>query len=259
VTDMANRCYRFQFQPVTGHVVNHPQKLISIGHTALVPPWSDANLHQHPSSEEFYLLLQGQLILEIIDFRISLHRGELLMVSPGVPHAVIGGAGAIEYFGIRAPALDDKQVVGELVMDIPLLGEEERLISAEWGCRIPLDTPQHQNCWLVGAGSALFASQNLALAYLDFPTQQTANAGLGTRHQLHYHQKSWEYYTVLMGEKVLLIDGEQVSIQAGETLAVPPAVKHTLYSRQAPFQGFTIRVPVVLDDKIVVNPSREYS
>jgi len=244
---------RYRFQPVTGHVVTHPQKLISIGHTALVPPWSDANIHQHQSSEELYLLLQGQLHLVINDFRISLHRGELLMVRPGVPHAVIGGAGAIEYFGIRAPARDDKLVVGELVTEFNLLSETERLISGEWGHRIPLDMPQHQNCWLVGAGSALFASQNLALANLDFPTQETANAGLGTRHQLHYHQKSWEYYTVLKGMKELLIEGEQITILAGETLAVPPQVKHTLYSRQVPFQGFTIRVPVGFDDKVVVD------
>jgi mannose-6-phosphate isomerase-like protein (cupin superfamily) len=250
---MHHSCSRVQFQQVSGHVVTHPQRLISIGHTALVAPWSDPNIHQHQSSEEFYLLMQGQLHLVINDFRISLHRRELLLVRQGVPHAVIGGAGAIEYFGIRAPALDDKQVVGELVTHVPLVSEDERLISAEWGQRIPLDMPQHKNCWLVGAGSALFASQNLAMAYLDFPTQETANAGIGTRHQLHYHQKSWEYYTVLMGEKVLLIEGEQVPIRAGETLAVPPHVKHTLYSRQAPFQGFTIRVPVDLDDKIVVN------
>jgi mannose-6-phosphate isomerase-like protein (cupin superfamily) len=249
---MPNRCTRVHFRPVTGYVVSHPQRLISIGHTALVAPWSDANIHQHESSEEFYLLLQGQLHLVVNDFRITLHPKELLMLRPGVPHAVIGGAGAIEYFGIRAPARDDKLVVGELVTEFPLLSEIERLISGEWGHRIPLDMPQHQNCWLVGAGSALYRSQHLAMAYLDFPTQESANAGIGTRHQLHYHQKSWEYYTVLNGEKVLLIEGEQVPIHAGEILAVPPYVKHTLYSRQAPFLGFTIRVPVDLRDKVVV-------
>ena len=255
---MHKSCSRYYFQQICGQMVSHPQRLISIGHTALVPPWSDANIHQHQSSEEFYLLLQGQLHLVIHDFRISLHRGELLMVKPGVPHAVIGGAGAIEYFGIRAPACDDKQVVGELVTHVPLVSEDERLISAEWGHRIPLEMPQHQNCWLVGAGAALFASQNLALASLDFPTQESANAGIGTRHQLHFHQRSWEYYSVLKGEKVLFIEGEQVIIQAGETLAVPPQVKHTLYSRQAPFQGFTIRVPVGLDDKIMVDTKKVF-
>jgi mannose-6-phosphate isomerase-like protein (cupin superfamily) len=50
---------------------------------------------------------------------------------------------------------------------------------------------------------------------------------------------------------VLLIEGEQVPIYAGDILVVPPNVKHTLYSRQAPYQGFTIRVPVGWGDKVV--------
>lgn len=90
------------------------------------------------------------------------------------------------------------------------------------------------------------------MAYLDFPTQETANAGIGTRHQLHFHQRSWAYYAVLSGEKTLLTDDTQVSIQPGQILAVPPTVKDRLYSRQAPYKGFTVRVPVELNDKIVV-------
>ena len=247
-----NGCFKFEFQKVTGNVISHPQRLISIGHTALVSPWSDPNIHKHNFSEEYYLLFNGLLNLVINDFCITLQSHETLMVSPNVPHAVFGGTGKIEYFGIRTPALNDKQVVSELKTDVPLLYENERLISGEWGQRIPLDIPQHKNCWLIGAGSALYKSQHLVMAYLDFPTHEEANAGIGTRHQLHFHQKSWEYYTVLMGEKILLINNEQVRIRVGETLAVPPNVKHTLYSRKAPFQGFTIRVPVELDDKIVV-------
>ena len=249
---MDNGCFRFDFQKVTGNVVSHPQRLISIGHTASVSPWSDPNIHKHNMSEEYYLLLKGQLNLVVNNFRITLQPNEILMVKPNVPHAVFGGAGKIEYFGIRAPAFDDKQVVGELKTDVPLSHESERLISCEWGYRVPLDMLQHKNCWLFGAGSALYKSQYLVMAYLEFPTHETANAGLGTRHQLHLHQKSWEYYTVLSGEKVLFVEGEHIPIHVGEILAVPPNVKHTLHSRQAPFQGFTIRVPVELNDKIVV-------
>lgn len=36
----------------------------------------------------------------------------------------------------------------------------------------------------------------------------------------------------------------------GEILEILPYVKHTLYRRIAPFKGFTIRVPLELDDKI---------
>jgi len=41
---------------------------------------------------------------------------------------------------------------------------------------------------------------------LDFPTPETANAGLGTRHRLHYHRLAWEYYLVLQGEKTLQVE-----------------------------------------------------
>ena len=247
-----NICSKFDYRKVTGNVVIHPQSLISIGHTAFVSPWGDPNVHKHNISEEYYLLFNGLLNLVIENFCITLQPNEILMVKPNVPHAIFGGVDKIEYFGIRTPALDDKQIVSELKTDAPLLFENERLVSGEWGHRIPLDMPQHKNCWLFGAGSALYNAQHFVMAYLDFPTHETANAGIGTRHQLHFHQKSWEYYAVLVGEKTLLIDDTQVSIQPGEILAVPPNVKHTLYSRQAPYKGFTIRVPVELNDKVVV-------
>jgi len=55
---------------------------------------------------------------------------------------------------------------------------------------------------------------------------------------------------VLKGTKTLRIEDELVEIEAGEMLDVPPQVKHTLHSRQAPYEGFTLRVPVALDDKV---------
>jgi mannose-6-phosphate isomerase-like protein (cupin superfamily) len=249
---MYNDCPKLDYRKVTGNVVSHPQRLISIGHTAFISPWSDPNIHKHNVSEEYYLLFHGQLNLVIKDFYITLQPNEILMVRPNVAHAVVDGKDKIEYFGIRTPAFEDKEVVSELKIDIQHLYESERLVSGDWGCRIPLDMPQHKNCWLFGAGSALYKSQHLVMAYLDFPTHEAANAGIGTRHQLHLHQKSWEYYAVLSGEQTLLIEDTQVSIKPGEILAVPPNVKHTLYSRQAPYRGFTIRVPVELNDKIVV-------
>lgn len=253
----ANRV-KYKFQEHTGYIIHpsHTQashNLMALGHTASVTPWRDNGVHQHTLSEEFYFLLNGRLQFLVQDFRITLQANEILMLYTGIPHAIIGGAGKIEHFGIRTPAVEDKQVVGEIPQNVPLKFEEERLLSGDWGHRIPLDLPQHQNCWLIGAGSARFTSQHLIMAYLDFPTAEAANAGIGTRHQLHYHQKSWEYYVVLHGIKTLQVDDELVSIEAGEILAVPPQVKHTLHSREAPYKGVTIRVPVELNDKIVVS------
>jgi mannose-6-phosphate isomerase-like protein (cupin superfamily) len=87
---------------------------LAIGHTALISPWCDPCIHIHQESEEFYLLLHGQLELYIDGVLVDLQPNELLMVLPQVPHAVIGGHGRIEHFGFRAPALDDKLRVGEI-------------------------------------------------------------------------------------------------------------------------------------------------
>jgi len=253
MTDMASPQHSvFNFTSTTGYIVTHPQKLFAIGHTASISSWSDPNVHLHTHSEELYFLRQGRLQFQIQDFQLSLHPNEMLMVKAGVPHAVLGGTGRIEHFGIRAPALNDKLVVGELEKDLPTASEDTRLVSRTWGHRIPLDLPQHKNCWLIGSGAALYESQHLILAYLDFPTAEAANAGIGTRHQLHSHRRSLEYYTVLQGSKTLQIEEELLTIRPGEILVVPPDVKHTLHSRRAPFLGFTIRVPVELDDKITV-------
>ena len=112
-----------------------------------------------------------------------------------------------------------------------------------------LTDPRNQDCWLVGLGQARFRSAHLSLAYLDFRTHEEANAGLGTRHRLHLHRESWEYYVVLEGTKTLRVEDQELTLQPGELLEVPPGVKHTLNSRQAPYKGFTFRVPV-LDDKV---------
>jgi len=41
-----------------------------------------------------------------------------------------------------------------------------------------------------------------------------------------------------------------VEIRPGEILELPPQVRHTLYGRQAPYEGLTFRVPGGFDDKV---------
>ena len=249
-----NSFSKFNVTGVTGYIPGNPQGLLALGHTASASPWQDTAIHLHTDSEEYYFLLKGHLEFLVADYRLALQPNEILMVQPGVPHAILGGAGPIEHFGMRAPAVPDKQVVGELRKDCPYRNESERLLSGEWGYRIPLDMPQHKNCWLIGAGSALYKSQHLIVAYMDFETNEMANASVGTRDQPHLHQRSWEYYLVLRGEEVQQIEDINVSIHPGEILAVSPNVKHNLRSRTAPYLGFTIRVPVELNDKVLVKP-----
>lgn len=244
-----------QFFDHTGYLI-HPNfgsahSHLALGHTALIEPWQDAQLHVHRQADEAYLLLQGQLFIAISDFIVSLRPYELVLVRAGTSHAIIGGRGKIEHIGIRAPAVEDKQVCGTLPMPAASFQfESDRAIAGEWGFRVPLTETGYQNCWLIGLGQALYSSSFMSLAYLDFPTPEMANAGIGTRHKMHLHQESWEYYLVLQGNKSLIIEDELITIEAGDLLEVPPLVKHTLHSRTAPFRGVTLRTPVRLDDKV---------
>jgi mannose-6-phosphate isomerase-like protein (cupin superfamily) len=185
---------------------------------------------------------------------VTLQPNELLMVLPGVPHAVLGGRGAIEYFGFRAPYLNDKQNVGDIPSRIPNVPEQERELTADWGCRIPLTAAEHQNRWLIGWGAAKYKSEHLIVAYLNFPTMEAANVGIGTRLRMHYHRTAWEYYVALAGRKVLQVEEELVDVDAGEILEVPPMVRHNVHHREAPYEGFTLRAPVTGDDDKVEDP-----
>jgi mannose-6-phosphate isomerase-like protein (cupin superfamily) len=247
---------QFNFSGISGYII-HPdlptteENHIAIGHTAAVPPWSDGVTHCHHYSEELFILLSGKLYFLIQESLITLNAYELLLIRAEIPHAIIGGKGLIEHIGARAPVLDDKLILEPL----PDLGsipqrETERELKEDWGFRISLDNPANKNCWLIGHGTAEYSSRNLILAYLKFPSQREENDGIGTRHRLHCHEKSSEIYIVKQGHISLQIESQKVSINAGELLAIPPGVCHGLVHRTAPFEGFTLRAPTLVDDKV---------
>jgi mannose-6-phosphate isomerase-like protein (cupin superfamily) len=244
---------RFCFQDRSGYIIgpeNTTHGLLALGHSVMARPWSDPGLHVHTAAEEFYYVRRGEVWVSVGGERLTVRANEILMVRPGVAHGVLGGAAPIEHFGIRAPTTPDKQpVVAEAT---PAIAGQDgtRDLRRPWGCRAALSAAQHHNRWLFGQGAAQFEARRLALAYLNFTTPEAANAELETRHRLHFHERSWEYYAVLQGRKTLRVDDELVAIEAGEILEVPPGVKHALHHRTAPFEGFTIRVPVELHDKV---------
>lgn len=246
-----SRYTRYTFRGRSGYIIDPDspsvtQKLVAVGHTNLVTPWSDPGVHLHQNVEEYYFLLQGELKVLVAETSVSLKPKEILMMRPQVPHAIVGGEGIIEHIGIRAPAYRDKQCVGDIPEELPpMINERERELRCDWGYRIPLEASHNQNCWLIGTGMARFQSLHLILAFLSFPTTEAANAGIGTRNRPHLHRKSWEYYAVLKGTKILQIENELVKIEAGDILGVSPMTCHVLHSRQAPYEGFTFRVPLL--------------
>jgi mannose-6-phosphate isomerase-like protein (cupin superfamily) len=245
---------RYRFRDYSGYVIapwisGIAHDLVSIRHSASEPPWVDRDVHLHDGSEEVYFLFQGELQLLVAGSVFTLKPREVLKVNPRVPHAVVGGSGPIEHFVIRMPARDDRRAVGEVPAKLaPVAGEAKRELRLDWGCRAPLTEARYQNCWLFGVGQARFQSDHMCLAYLNFPTDESADlSGRSHRHRLHLHQRSWEYYTVLQGTRVLQIEAELVEINAGEILEVPPQAKHVLRATRTPFEGFTFRVPRLAD------------
>jgi mannose-6-phosphate isomerase-like protein (cupin superfamily) len=247
---------RYTFRDYSGYIVapwvsGVTHELVIIRHSASVPPWVDRDTHLHSDSEEYYFLFQGGLQLLVDGSVFTLNPYEVLMIKPRVPHAVVGGNGPIENFVIRMPALDDKRIMGKVPPELPLVSDEaKRELQFDWGCRAPLTEERYQNCWLFGVGQARLHSDHMCLAYLDHPTDESADANWRNHpHRLHLHQESWEYYTVLKGKKTLQIEDHFVEVNTGEILEIPPGIKHVARTIHTPYEGFTFRVPR-LDDKV---------
>jgi mannose-6-phosphate isomerase-like protein (cupin superfamily) len=229
---------------------NVRQNLIAIGHTDSIPPWCDPAVHLHLGSDEYFILRRGVLKFWIADQLISLMPDEIIMIKAEVPHAIVGGEGPISHIGVRAPSLKDKQISSNIPESFPPLSNNSvRELRCDWGNRIPLKDPKNQNCWLIGVDQTRFLSQHIILAYMNYRTNPEANAGIGTRHRPHLHTHSWEYYLVLKGSEILQVSYEFITVNPGEILEIPPGVCHVLHSCDAPFEAFTIRVPVGPYDK----------
>jgi len=242
---------KYLFHGRSGYIVQpaagQENEMIALGHTDNLEPWSDPNIHMHTISYEYYFLRQGTLYFLVNDLALTLHGLEILVLKPGAPHAIIGGEGPIEHFGIRAPGLRDKQVVAALPAAYPAFSfEESRKLVSAWGYRIPFSDGRYQNSWCLGIDQAPFHSPLLGLAHLNFPTPESARID-EKRNQRHLHRESWEYYAVLDGRKIIQIVDETVTVAPGEICVVPPNTPHQVRHRDAPYLGFTIRAPLKPD------------
>jgi mannose-6-phosphate isomerase-like protein (cupin superfamily) len=50
----------------------------------------------------------------------------------------------------------------------------------------------------------------------------------GTSEVNHFHQKSWQFFYVIVGRAVLEVDGVAVDLQPGEGLEIGPGVPHQM-------------------------------
>lgn len=74
-------------------------------------PW-ESEMHKHERSKEIYIILKGGLTFRVGNESVEVRSNQMLVVREGVPHDVEDFDLPIEFITIRAPAIDDKVVVG---------------------------------------------------------------------------------------------------------------------------------------------------
>ena len=105
--------------------------------------------------------------------------------------------------------------------------------------------------WLFGKGEALYNSDFMSLHY-----NETEKGWTETDPYLHYHKDAEEYYVSLEGSLTIQVDKNFIKVEPYQLLKVNPKVPRGVVRVEAPFRGFTIRVPLSVGDKVILKNRR---
>jgi len=235
----------------------HYSPLLQFGRTNYCDPWQDPHFHSHSISQEIYLLIEGELWHLVDDIPIVMKERSLLIVQPGISHSIIGGRGKIQHFGMKIPHQEDKKIIDnknrEINNILNIIKEDnvENHLDPSIGFFIDLNEKKNQNRWQVGIGHAFYYTEEFCLAYVNFQSKEDRES-VDHKDEYHYHKKSTEWYLTIKGEQELLIDGEIVVAKESTLLRVNEGTPHNVISRMYPFEGVTIKTPVVKGDKYIL-------
>ena len=70
--------------------------------------WADDGLHAHQESDECFIVLRGEIVVEVGDKTVVIGSGEFCFFPQGVFHRVVEVRPPIESLMIRAPSIGDK-------------------------------------------------------------------------------------------------------------------------------------------------------
>lgn len=74
------------------------------------------------------------------------------------------------------------------------------------------------------------------------------------KNELHYHTRSEEWYFTFRGEQQLVINKKKVKVPEGHLLRIGSKVPHNIATRTYPFEGMTMRAPLIIEgDKVVID------
>ena len=172
------------------HQNKYHSSLIQFGRTDFVDSWFDPATHYHTTAYEVYLVMHGELWVLVDDFSIALKEGNLLLVQPRVPHAVVGGKGPIQNFTLKIPcSSDEKKVVRKLSQKerskAPSFINGNELVATK-GFFADFSQEEHRNCWLFGFGIAKYLIDEFSLAYMIYEDEKEEKAD-GHPNDFHFH------------------------------------------------------------------------
>ncbi len=208
---------------------------LDIGYNHVSTTWNDEISHVHKSSEEYFIVLQGQINMLVEDRCYPVQPGQLIGIRSGVAHRITGGVPPVENFLIRAPGGGQDKI---LMPD----GNPNQPVYVPY--QEPLLLDLHQRFTEYPLGGCLPKSHPNYSPLLDFtcvwgvdPVEEWANE------QRHFHTVREEYYIVLKGRVAFEIDSSVVSVCAGEILGVKPPTVHRVIGGEGPVDILFVRVP----------------
>lgn len=76
-------------------------------------PWKDPGLHVHDHSDEIFIVLSGELLIEVAGERLTIAPGEFCCFRKGTAHAIVDVTTPAQTLMIRAPSIDDKRYIDQ--------------------------------------------------------------------------------------------------------------------------------------------------
>jgi len=137
------------------------------------------------------------------------------------------------------------------VAKVKTLGDLEVAKHKEDVLHINLTRLKECDRWLFGKGKALYNSDFMSLRY-----NETAKGWTEAEPYLHYHKEAEEYYVSLEGSLTIQVDNSLIKVKPYQLLKVNQKVPHGVVSVETPFRGFTIRIPLLIEDKVVLKNKR---
>ena len=90
-----------------------PSERLQIWYNNTEKHWQDQGPHHHTHSDEVFIVLSGEIVVEVEGEQVTVGPGEYCCFQAGVVHHVVEVHPPVESLMLRAPSIDDKVTLEE--------------------------------------------------------------------------------------------------------------------------------------------------